>query len=647
MPSSPAATANFLSRATALIDRGFSVIPITPRGKNPAGPGATGRTRDLDLVKNWAAIWPDANVAICADDEITILESDDAARFLGLLEKMGVTLPETMTGGANENRPHWFFKRTPECGEDCITVPGLFEFRNGNQYVVGPGSIHPSGAEYRWWKDAPTIAMPTDVLAALRQLRSEYRGARGEATGEHVVTGPFATLRNAYMRLADPADLLGIEGLEVGEDERHYTLVSLAGLLHDGERTADDIAEILRDVRDEYFANGEGTREVGEAEVAAVAQYAVKQAPFDFEPWDLPSFAVGTIVFRDQSTMEKFLREHQDDFSTDWTAFRAEDVPEQDVLIHLNGVPLVRQETINEVFAYRGLGKSMFVAGLIKILAKGGEFCGLQSTGGRKVLLVDGELPKKLLQTRLDDHVGPLPAGLLRVRGLAQTKNSYMAPLAALDEQEKFMKRLAVWRPDVIVFDTKTAVFKHDTNDQPQLLAVNEFLMRLRAEGYAVIMTHHAGKNGSQRGRTDNDDITDLIIKLDAPKNWTPGDGMQFNLSFEKVRYGDRLEGFSAKWTKDGGWERTEDAENVALGLLLKGKSINAIAKETGLGNSTVAKIKAKAIKDGALAAPDSPAAVEDKRAEAARLAAEGKSQRQIAEALGVSQSTVNRLLGQ
>jgi hypothetical protein len=41
----------------------------------------------------------------------------------------------------------------------------------------------------------------------------------------------------------DPADLLTLD-LEIGEGERHYTLMSLAGLLHDGERTAEDIAEI-------------------------------------------------------------------------------------------------------------------------------------------------------------------------------------------------------------------------------------------------------------------------------------------------------------------------------------------------------------------------------------------------------------------
>ena len=78
--------------------------------------------------------------------------------------------------------------------------------------------------------------------------------------------------------MADPADLLTVEGFEIGEGERHYTLVSLAGLLHDGERSAEDIAEILRSVRDAYFTDGKG-----DAEIDSIAAYAVRGEPFVFE----------------------------------------------------------------------------------------------------------------------------------------------------------------------------------------------------------------------------------------------------------------------------------------------------------------------------------------------------------------------------
>ena len=123
--------------------------------------------------------------------------------------------------------------------------------------------------------------------------------------------------------------------------------------------------------------------------------------------------------------------------------------------------------------------------------------------------------------------------------------------------------------------------------------------MRLRAEGFAVIMTHHAGKNGTQRGRTDNDDITDLIVQLKARDGWTPGDGLEFALGLEKVRYGDRLEGFEAKWSVAGGWERLALSDNAVVQALMEGKGIGKVAKEFAIGVAKVQKIREQAKANG------------------------------------------------
>lgn len=652
MPVNCPAPNDFLSRATALVDRGFSVIPLAPRAKGPVGPGARSRTRDAEVVKAWAEMWPDANVGICADENITILESDDAARFRETLKNMGVELPETMTGGASENRPHWFLKRTAECGEDCITVPTLFEFRNRNQYVVGPGSIHPSGAEYRWWNDAPIVPMPADLVDALRTLMDEYGGSGygdGEPHGEHIKTGPYAKLRSAYTRRGNPADLLKIEGLEVGEDERHYTLMSLAGILHDGKRSADDIAEILREVRDKYFSTG--GREVSNAEVLRAADYAVSKEPYYFEPWDLPiAYSIWPYMFSTKEAMEEWVRAHRDDFSVSWGVFATEDMPEQQVLITLDKVPLIREQTVNEILAFRGVGKSMLVASLIKILTEGGEFAGFESFGGKRVLLVDGELPPKLLQDRLKQIVGVTArtAELLRLRTLAQVKNR-MAALADPVEQDRFFKWVAgpgAWRPDVIIFDTRTAVFKHDTNNQEQLLAVNDFQIRLRAEGFVIIIAHHAGKNNTQRGRTDNDDITDLIMQLNKRPGWKPGMGLEFSLEFEKVRYADRHVGFDAKMV-DGQWQRLGVADNEVVQLLLQGLGTKQVARTLKVGDGTVLEIKKRAEAAGTQfpVLKSGTKSDEDKKQRALELADLGKSQHAIADELGVTQPAVSKWL--
>lgn len=578
---------SFRDIAVPLLDRGFSVIPIAPRGKAPIGPGAKNATQDVNLCLEWDKLWPNANVGICADANITILESDDAKRLQALLNDFGVELPLTLTGGASENRPHFFYKRTPECGDSCITVPGLFEFRNVNQYVVGPGSIHPSGAEYKFWNEVPLVPLTVGVLEVLRALAAGYSG---EARSEHIVPGPYSALRAMYLKRLDPADLTIGEPLEVSEGGRHYTLMSLAGLIHDGERTEEDIKDILLAVQDYHFQGAKG-----EAEIENIARSVIRREPCEIEPYDLPSYSTGLRVFKTPEAHAEWIRENAGSFAVAWEHLNAKTLEEQRVLVTLNGEPVIREETVNEIFAFRGLGKSMLVGSLISILTKGGAFLGLQSSGGNRVLLVDGELPERLLQSRLRDLVGTGTSGLLRVRSLAQGKDHNLPALSTTSAQADFCAHLAAWRPDVIIFDTRTAIFKHDMNDGGQLLAVNEFLMRLRAEGFVIILTHHAGKNGTQRGRTDNDDITDLIVKLSQRKGWTPGSGLEFTLAFEKVRYGDRLEGFDASWSREGGWKILVDRDAEALNALMKGDGINKVAKQFEMSNRKVAKLKEQA----------------------------------------------------
>jgi hypothetical protein len=52
----------------------------------------------------------------------------------------------------------------------CV-VPGLFELRSRNQYVVGPGSFHPSGAVYQITADYEVLPMPGWLVDCLLYLK--------------------------------------------------------------------------------------------------------------------------------------------------------------------------------------------------------------------------------------------------------------------------------------------------------------------------------------------------------------------------------------------------------------------------------------------------------------------------------------------
>jgi hypothetical protein len=119
------------------------------------------------------------------------------------------------------------------------------------------------------------------MIAALREMADDYAGSGG-SRGEHIQPGPYAKLRHAYLQRIEPADLMNLD-LEIGEGERHYTLMSLAGLLHDGERTAEDIADILEQAV-VYLTEMEIV-----IEVPNIASYAVRRELCTFEPREPPA----------------------------------------------------------------------------------------------------------------------------------------------------------------------------------------------------------------------------------------------------------------------------------------------------------------------------------------------------------------------
>lgn len=270
-----------------------------------------------------------------------------------------------------------------------------------------------------------------------------------------------------------------------------------------------------------------------------------------------------------------------------------------------NGTPFLFEKSLNQVFAFRGQGKTMFTHGLVNILVHGGEFLRYKSHGGAKVLIADGELPDIQLQERVQKLIGP-SGGLLKLMSPDRMPNQVFPTLSNPEWQDEFLKRADEWKPDVIVFDTLTACFRFDTNDPDIWLNVNQFFISLRMKGYCIIIVHHAGKSGTQRGRTDGDDNLDLSIKLDAPKGWAPGDGLELIVSYEKVRAGGNLPGFQAVYCDASGkWDIAVDVEgNEAVKLMLQGKSVRGVAISLDIDKNKVHRIKKQAEKAGIVFPP-------------------------------------------
>ncbi len=129
----------------------------------------------------------------------------------------------------------------------------------------------------------------------------------------------------------------------------------------------------------------------------------------------------------------------------------------------------------------------------------------------------------------------------------------------------------------------------------------NTFLLRLRFKGYCVILVHHAGKNGTQRGRTDAEDNIDLVMRLTPPEGHDPGDGLKACVSYTKVRYGGRLQNFACEYV-GGSWRLAVDSdEREIVELLNMGRSLRGIATSLGVTIARVRAVRKKAKAKGLL----------------------------------------------
>jgi hypothetical protein len=158
-------------------DRGWKVIPLRPRRKEPLGSlvpnGLSQATGDLATVFRWWKRAPQANVGLVANPSgLLILDVDPrhgGDDELHELERRLGALPETLraeTGGGGE---HYLF-----------TAPGIpvkgtagegVDVRD-HAYIVAPPSVHPSGGVYAWDlapDDVPIAPLPERWLDHLAQ----------------------------------------------------------------------------------------------------------------------------------------------------------------------------------------------------------------------------------------------------------------------------------------------------------------------------------------------------------------------------------------------------------------------------------------------------------------------------------------------
>jgi putative DNA primase/helicase len=266
--------------------------------------------------------------------------------------------------------------------------------------------------------------------------------------------------------------------------------------------------------------------------------------------------------------------------------------------------PILPEKGLMMLYATRGTGKTFVALGIALAVASGTKFLNWTAPKPRRVLLVDGEMPAVALQERLASIVASaldidLDPANLKILAADLIEAGGIGNLASFEVQ----RELDQWLEglDLLILDnlsSLTAVVRD--NDAESWSPIQEWLLKLRRRGIAVLIVHHAGKGGQQRGTSRREDVLDTSISLRRPADYSPAEGARFEVHYEKHRgfYGADAEPFEAKlevrnettvWTT----RKLDDVNRARVEALLSdGLSLRDIAEETGLSKSTVGRIK-------------------------------------------------------
>ena len=140
---------------------------------------------------------------------------------------------------------------------------------------------------------------------------------------------------------------------------------------------------------------------------------------------------------------------------------------------------------------------------------------------------------------------------------------------------------------------------------------VAEWILALRRRGIAVLLIHHAGKGGQQRGTSKREDLLDVVIGLSRPQDYDPQKGAVFVVDFTKARnlMGEDAESLELELAGDDDralwkWRTVESSTfDRVVDLARDGLRPNEIATELEVNKSTVSRALRKAREQGLIPA--------------------------------------------
>lgn len=254
------------------------------------------------------------------------------------------------------------------------------------------------------------------------------------------------------------------------------------------------------------------------------------------------------------------------------------------------------------LYAPRGTGKTFAGFHMAYAVASGGAVFGWKAEKPRRTLYLDGEMPLTAVQRRFADIVAASevePADdFLRVV-TPDLQGDYLMPNLATQDGQSWLEPHLDGVEFLVVDNLATLARTGRSNSEDDWGPVQEWILRLRRQGKAVLLIHHAGKNGLQRGTGAKEDVLDTVISLTRPCDYEPEQGARFVVTLTKARglFGPDAEPFEAQLVDGCRW-KIRSAEDSLLEQVKRmvgdGLTVREIAEETGKSKSSISRLCVK-----------------------------------------------------
>jgi hypothetical protein len=171
------------------------------------------------------------------------------------------------------------------------------------------------------------------------------------------------------------------------------------------------------------------------------------------------------------------------------------------------------------IYAFRGVGKTWLALAIAKALSEGTAVGDWKAHQRTVPLYLDGEMPADLMRSR--------DKGLGRGDGEIQFLNHEILfdrthkvlNIVNPEVQQAITNHCLETGVKVVIIDNlSTLASGMKENDSAEWEKVNNWLLQFRRHKIAVILVHHAGRNGEARGTSKREDAAFWVIALDDAK---------------------------------------------------------------------------------------------------------------------------------